>query len=444
MRGSDVREVFGTILPDEALEAVISAAGFQVRERRLDGKLFIRSAVIAASSSYGGRQADILRHYFENGGPRVVRGAAYGWFGEAFEQVMLDVSGRALRYANSLPRDLPGVLGRHVQDWLIVDSSTVKLHDDLFGEYPGAGDYAALKVHKFFSVGLGTTLRYHISPAREHDSKHLVIDETWRGLGLLADLGYASLDRLAACERHDVRFVIRLKNNWKPKVTSVQLGKVLPHFCKGSDFDFVIADGAIHLDGSPIDATVELGAGARIQCRLVGVLGPRGYCWYLTNLPADATPEDIRKLYAVRWEIESDNKLDKSCNQLDRIDARTPSTVRALVHASVVASIMVCLLAHHHRLEEGRAPRGSKERTRPPIHPQMLARMVGVAAGKIAAAVDMRGAEAKEEWDKIAELLLYNGTDPNWRRRPSVLDGLRGWKVSQGRPRAARKLRGAK
>lgn len=444
MRVSDVREVFSTVLPDEVLEPLIAGSGFQQRERRLDAKLFIRSAIIAASSSYGGRQADILRHYFESGGPDVVRGAADDWFGDAFEQVMDGVRDRALQYAASLPRDLPGVLGRHVEDWRIVDSSTVKLHKALIDEYPGTGDYAALKVHKVFSVGVGTTVAYHLGPAREHDSKHLVIDESWRGMGLLVDLGYASMARLEDCQRHGVRFVIRLKNNWKPKVTSVEIGKVLPGFCKGTDFDFAIEDGAIELDGSPLDATVALGAGGRLTCRLVGVLGPKGYCWYLTNLPADVTPEDIRKLYAVRWEIESDNKLDKSCHQLDRIDARTPATVRALVHASVVASMLVCLLAHHHRLEEGHASAPGTERTKPPVHPQMMARMVGVAAGGIADALDLDGDAAAHEWDRIARKLLHQGQDPNWRRRPSVLDALRGWKVSPGRPRAKKGPRLAK
>jgi hypothetical protein len=437
MRGSDIQKVFTTILPDEALDGMIAASGLQVRERRLDAKRFIRAAVISASSNYGGRQADILRHYFESGAKPVVRGAGYDWFGESFEQVMAGVSQRACAYADSLPRDLPGVLGRHVKDWLIADSSTVKLHNALIDEYPATGAYAALKVHKLFSVGLGTTLRYHLSAARDHDSKHLHIDESWRGLGLLADLGYASMLRLAECQRHGVRFVIRLKNNWKPRVQSIELGKVLSDFCKGSDFDFLIADGIVDLDGGPVDATVELGAGSLVVCRLVGTLGPDGYCWYLTNLPSDVAPDDIRKLYAVRWEIESDNKLDKSCSQLDRIDARTPATVRGLVHASVVASMMVCLMAHHHRLEEGGAPTPDTERTQAPIHPQMLARMVGVAAGRIAAAVELRGEAAAEEWETIAGILLHNGRDPNWRRRPSVLDQMRGWKVSPGRKRAA-------
>ena len=45
-----------------------------------------------------------------------------------------------------------------------------------------------------------------------------------------------------------------------------------------------------------------------------------------------------------------------------------------------------------------------------------------------AQAFELQGAEATQRWNKIAELLTHSGRDPNWRRRPSVLDQLRGWK----------------
>ena len=112
----------------------------------------------------------------------------------------------AMNYAAGLSRDLPGIVGG-VTDWRIVDSSTVGLHKRLKEIYPGTGDYAAIKVHKIMSVGSGTTISYHFSPAREHDARHLALDESWRGLGLLIDLGYASLKRLRECERYGVRVV---------------------------------------------------------------------------------------------------------------------------------------------------------------------------------------------------------------------------------------------
>jgi len=270
MTGADVKEVFETILPDEALREAIRASGFQERERKRDALLFLRMMVVSASTGNGGRQASVMRSYFEAGGPEVVRGGFYAWFGRPLERTMEVVRDRALAYALQQPLDLPGVLGSEVRDWHIVDSSTVKLPDELIGEYPGAGDYAALKVHKRFSVGVGTTVDYHLSPAREHDAPHLRIDESWRGLGLLCDLGYASVKLIEDCERYDVRYVIRLKEGWKPKVQSITRGTVNGVFTKGTDLDLLLTQDLLALDGKVIDACVTVGAGQR-QCRLVGI-----------------------------------------------------------------------------------------------------------------------------------------------------------------------------
>lgn len=202
MTGDDLRELMETCLPESVLREAVESAGLQQRERRLDPLPFLRAMVMSASSPSGGRQADVVRTYFEAGGTRVVRGSYYEWFGGPLEVAMSKLATIAMGYAAELPRDLPGILGG-VKDWRIVDSTTVQLHKRLKEIYPGTGDYAAIKVHKTMSVGSGTTIAYHFSPAREHDSRHLALDESWRGFGLLIDLGYASqrqlpLDRGAA------------------------------------------------------------------------------------------------------------------------------------------------------------------------------------------------------------------------------------------------------
>ena len=53
-----------------------------------------------------------------------------------------------------MTRDLPGLLDEHVTDWHIVDFSTVKLDQALLAEYPGAGDYAAVKTTNGSPLGL--------------------------------------------------------------------------------------------------------------------------------------------------------------------------------------------------------------------------------------------------------------------------------------------------
>jgi Transposase DDE domain len=183
-----------------------------------------RSACYLAAGTTGGAyQADILRSYLEFEVPQVARSAFYRCFDEPLERFMAALAERALAYARAQQVDLSGPLGG-VNDWYIVDSTTVTVRDALRGEFPGTGEYPAIKVHKVLSVSCGAPVRYHFSPAWKHDSRHLTIDESWRGYGLLADLAYASLARLRACNDRGVRCVIRLKDNWKPKVDLIARG----------------------------------------------------------------------------------------------------------------------------------------------------------------------------------------------------------------------------
>jgi hypothetical protein len=436
MTAEELREVMERFLPDEVLMRAVEAAKFQQRDRRRDALRFLRAMLASASSPSGGRQADVMRTYFENQGPHVVRGAFYDWFGPPLEAVMKELREVALAAARDLTPDLPGVLGV-VKDWRIVDATTVKLHPALRNVYPGAGDYAAVKVHKTLSVGRGCTIDYHFSPAREHDSPHLVIDESWRDFGLLADLAYASLARLRDCERFGVRYVIRLKDNWKPRVLEVKRGDVNRTFAPGTDLQMLLADDTLPLLGAAIDAVVELGSGPEaVRARLVGVHSAKsGYCFYLTNLPAKVGPNQVASLYRVRWEIETNNKLDKSSHRLDQIGARRPDAVNALLHASIIASILVGALVNIHHRDEARA--GGDERVRPPLHHGLLARMLATCAFSIAEALDLEGPEADAKWQHLAKVLVFMGEDPNWRRKPSILDQLRGWKPRPAKKRAS-------
>lgn len=56
----------------------------------------------------------------------------------------------------------------------------------------------AITVHKVLSIGCRAPVDYYFNPAREHDSRHPTIDASL-GCGLRADLTYASLARLPAC-----------------------------------------------------------------------------------------------------------------------------------------------------------------------------------------------------------------------------------------------------
>ena len=425
--GDEVRQVFEAMLPQEEIDRLCQQVGVIERQRKLNLGMFVWAMVISAGTPGGAYQADVLRSYLEFEVPPVARSAFYRWFDDPLEQFMAALAAQALAYARAQQVDLSGPLGG-VTDWYSVEATTVTVRDAWRQEFPGTGDYAAIKGHKVLSVGCGAPVQYHFSPAREHDSRPLQIDESWRGYGLLADLAYASLARLRACDAHGVRFVIRLKENWKPKVDYRARGQVTQAFCPGSDFDALLADDPLVLDGHTLDADVHLGQGrARVHVRLVGVQSPQGYGFFLTNLPPRIGPRQVADLYRVRWEGELSIRLDKSVNRLDAIDAEQPCTRKTLLHASLIASPIAALLAHTHNVHT-RPQQPGAPRPEAPLHPRRLALQLAVSCQSIAQAFELQGAEATQRWNKIAALLTHRGKDPNWRRRPSVLDQLRGWK----------------
>ena len=108
-------------------------------------------------------------------------------------------------------------------------------------------------------------------------------------------------------------------------------------------------------------------------------------------LPPRVGPHQVADLYRVRWEIESDNKLEKSCSHLQEISAQTGPAVRALIHASLISSMLACLLVHKHRLKQAPPPQADTERTTPPLHPQSLARAMGSAASSLAGVFELHG-----------------------------------------------------
>ena len=432
MTGAELRQLMETMLPDTVLGEVAVAAGFHQRDRKRDAVKFLRTMLVAAASPAGGRQADIMRHYFEMGAARVVRGSFYDWFGPPLEAAMAKLSEIVLTWARTQPVDLPGILAG-VRDWRIVDSETVVLDKRLLAEYPSTGDHAALKVHKTLSVGTGTVVAYHLSPAREHDSPHLTLDESWRGMGLLVDLGYASVARLRECQTFGVAIVIRLKDDWKPKVQRVARADLKKTFVPGTDLDLFLDN--VHLElGNVVDVDVTVGA-TDLPIRLVGVRAPtKGYRFYLTNVGRHLGPHQLADLYRVRWEIETNNKLDKSSHRLEQIDAKRGAAARAMVHASLISSVLVNSIVHAHNRV---TPTKTAQRTRPPLHAGLVARMLATAAFRIADAYERDGDDALVEWTKLAEIIVHTGEDPNWRARPSVLDQLRGWSPA---PAAKRKL----
>jgi len=438
MDGMVFLETLQAVLPAAEIERVAGEFGVVQRSRKLDIVRLVYSLALSAGSDDSGVLAEAMKRYNTETEPRqrVVRGGFYAWLDKELAKLMEHLVERAIWYASSLPAFLPGILGG-VSDWYAFDSETITLRPALAEVFPGSGSPAAVKVHKELSLGRGCMTGFHFGPAREHDSPHLFVDERYEGAGLIYDLGYVSLARIRQCEERGVKFVQRLKDNWKPRVTRVTAGTVLGEIAEGSDFDELFMNEVIVLDGSCVDADVTLGQGkAQVSCRLVMIPGPSGYLIYLTNLPPKTHgPEQVGDLYRIRWEIELDNKLDKCGAQLDQIRATTESSVRIQLAAKLLHSMIVNLLIHRdnlERVESGRARRA-------PLHRLSLAYSIRARHAILVAALMMTDTPL-EQWDNLAGQIIEDGRDPNWRSRPSVLDKLLGLTAPRGRPRK-KKLR---
>jgi hypothetical protein len=154
MTGDEVRQVFEAMLPQEAIDRLCAQFGVIGRQRKMNLGMFVRAMVISAGTPGGAYQADALGSYLEFEVPRVARSAFYRWFDEPLERFMAALADHALAYVQAQQVDLAGPLGG-VKDRYIVDSTTVRVLGALREEFPGTGDYAAIKVHKVLSVGCG-------------------------------------------------------------------------------------------------------------------------------------------------------------------------------------------------------------------------------------------------------------------------------------------------
>jgi putative transposase len=428
MNGTTLRSSFLSFLPAAEIGRLAAVFDVEKRSRKRDLGALVTALVLVSGSDDSGRQADAYSAYLAEAEHEVVRSSFYEWFTEELALLMTALLRRALDIVLDEPPLLTGALSG-VRDWWAVDSETVTLLDPLADEFPATSTLAGLKIHKVYSLGLNNMVDFKITPAREHDGPHLQVDESWRGLGLLVDLGYASFRLIGQCRRHGVSLVLRLKDDWKPRmlrfvdeegeVTTLEGEPVTENLLEMRTLDF---------DGSSFDFDVVFGKGEkRVEARLIGVPGPETYHWYITTLPRSThTPVHVGQLYRTRWEIELDNRRDKGAARLDQIRATTVSSVIVLIHAALLRTVIANHLVHLDLRD--------RDDRRPPLHAFAVA--ITLSTNWLAIVIAMELDDSRR-WERLARRIRARGHDPNWRRRPSQLDRLRGTTAPPGRPRSA-------
>jgi len=153
-------------------------------------------------------------------------------------------------------------------------------------------------------------------------------------MGLIVDLGYASKKLIADCKKHGVFVVLRLKKGWRPWLLREVCTDGTVFEVEGEEATDNLLDlRTDETDRASFDLDIAFGRGEnRVEARLFGVPGPKGgYHWCITLLPRETHPPQlVCKLYRARWEIECDNKRDKSGALLDQIRGEKMGSVIAI------------------------------------------------------------------------------------------------------------------
>jgi hypothetical protein len=427
MTGDEVRQVCEAMLPQAESERRCAPFAVIERQRKLPLGRLGRALVISAGPPGGADQADVLRSDLACAVPPGGRSAFSRWFDAPVERFMAALADRSQTSARTPPVDLAGPLGG-VTAWSMVEATPVTVRDALRQAFAGTGGSAAIKGHTVLSVGGGAPGRYHCRPARAPDRRHLTLAASWRGYGLLADLADARLARLQAGDPSGVREVMRRKDKWQPKVDDLARGQVPAAVFPGAALEALLEDEPLVLEGRAMEADVPVGRGtARVDARWLGVQTAQGSGFCLTTLPPRMGPWQVADLYRVRGEVARSRRWEQAVKRLDALDAEPPCPLKTLLQAARIASTLAALLAHTHHVHTRPPPPGAP-RTEAPRHPRRLAWPLAVSCQSSAQACERQGAEATPRWKKSAAVLRHRGNDPHGRRRPSVLEQLRGWK----------------
>lgn len=421
----DIVELLATVIPREKIFKLAEELGVQKRERKKDVVQLVVALILAGGKHRFGLQKSALKSYMEATGVPVVEGSYFEWFDEQLAALMESLAGEAVRWVLTRPVHLPSILSG-VSDWRVIDSETVKLDKRLISTWRGTGDYAALKVHKEYSLGRENAVGWRVSGADEHDAREFRVGPERSGQGLIVDLGYVSHKLIEDCREHGVRYVIRVKDGWRFWLSGTATDAERKRWIDSGELgDTFSSSDLMAMGDSVVDVDVTVGGpDSMLPSRLVVFDTPQGRVMFLTNLPRSThTYAEVGLIYRLRWSIEVDNKIDKSAFELEEIDARKPASVRIVLHARLIATLLANAIVHEDHLRRGLVGDRRRAIDEAPVHPLQVAASLahfGVLFGGAVASAD------ETELRRLHRIVLRVSVDRSWRRTPSAMDVVKG------------------
>lgn len=239
------------------------------------------------------------------------------------------------------------------EDFLIQDSTIVRVHNKLADNWPAARSKkvaAGLKLSCLVSVVADGPKRVKLHGERVAEIKTLKIGSWVEDRLLLVDLGFYKHHAFHCIDQQGGFFVSRLKDSANPTVIAQN------NTVRGNSIDVEglgIREVLDRCQRKIVDVQVEVAfkkrkyegtrSSATKTFRVVAVRNDETgeYHAYITNLSAEGfTGEEIASLYRCRWEVELifREMKDKFC--LDEVPTANPHAVKAMVWSSVLTLIL--------------------------------------------------------------------------------------------------------
>ena len=327
------------------LDPLARQCGLVRRERKFTGQSLLRMLVLTLlrkpDASWGDFFVTAIDEGLEVSATAVAKRLQVG---QPLSDFLRQALERALRQVVAAVPSAAELL-QHFTAVVVGDSSVIPLPDELADAWAGCGgtataSRAALKLHVLWDLKSGSLKQLAVTAGTVSDAQGpLAVDQAAPGTLLVYDLGYFDVERFAALDRQQARFLSRLQHG-----TGVYHADQQP------------LDLVARLRAQPsglLDQVILLGATTQLLCRLLAIRVPEevanrrrqqarikardhgraapsaaylellGWSLFVTNaLAAELTWKAVVVLYRARWQIELLFKLWKSHNGLARVRVR--------------------------------------------------------------------------------------------------------------------------
>jgi hypothetical protein len=313
--------------------------------------------------------------------------------------VFLHALARATRVQR---RQVAKALGLRVRDVRAIDASVVTLPQRASPFLPSTDSkYGGFKITATLSLLEDLLISVHVTDARQHDRKVLVLSPVVKGVLHLMDRGYSDHRLFTEIADGGGYFIIRLKSCSQPQIETIRDGMAKMHL------------GKPLLRELPVWGVVDLDARFTIRgtqtrtFRVVGIpvvknkAGEPDWIWLVTHLPTSVAAKTIGTFYRLRWCIESLFRALKGIGRLDEIQSANPAIIKSFIAATLIGLVLsqsICALMRAER------PRCDPSLLR--VFALLLANL-----GRLAAAF---GTPAfAQEVDRFTTALWREGVNPN-------------------------------